>query len=98
MHLLGKKIKVEMTENVGLPGGEKTTCLVNIEDWDFNWQSAYLFKEPIDIPFRTRLSLKAIYDNSSGNPKNPNDPPRPVSWGEATTDEMCIAFLGVTIE
>ena len=30
--------------------------------------------------------------------RNPNDPPKPVSWGEATTDEMCIAFLGVTID
>jgi hypothetical protein len=44
------------------------------------------------------FSLRAYYDNSAGNPRNPNDPPKPVSWGEATTDEMCIAFLGVTIE
>ena len=25
-------------------------------------------------------------------------PPKAVSWGEATTDEMCIAFLGVTLD
>jgi hypothetical protein len=25
-------------------------------------------------------------------------PPKAVSWGEETTDEMCIAFLGVTID
>jgi hypothetical protein len=44
------------------------------------------------------LSLEAIYDNSEGNWRNPNNPPKPVSWGEQTTDEMCIAFLGVTLD
>jgi hypothetical protein len=94
MHLLGRKMQVEMTH---VPTN-KTTCLINIEDWDFNWQGTYRFKEPISVPAGTRLSLKAIYDNSSNNPKNPNSPPRPVSWGEQTTDEMCIAFIGVTTD
>lgn len=93
MHLLGKKMQVEMTPKDGA-----AQCLINIEDWDFNWQGAYRYAQPVDIPTGARLSLKAFYDNSSNNPRNPNDPPKPVSWGEATTDEMCIAFLGVTIE
>jgi hypothetical protein len=38
----------------------------------------------------------AHFDNSAGNPRNPNKPPKPVSWGEATTDEMCIGFIAVT--
>src|SRR5205085_1269890 len=28
----------------------------------------------------------------------PNDPNGAVSWGEATTDEMCIAFIGITLD
>lgn len=93
MHLLGRKMEVKMT----LPGGQ-THCLVNIDDWDFNWQGAYRYKEPITAPAGTRLWLTAFYDNSAGNPRNPNSPPQPVSWGEQTTDEMCLAFVGVTIE
>ena len=93
MHLLGKKMRVEMTA----PGGEQT-CLINIEDWDFNWQGAYQFKSPVAVPTGARLSLTAYYDNSASNPRNPSSPPKPVSWGEATTDEMCIAFLGVTVD
>jgi len=93
MHLLGKKMNVQMT----MPGGE-TKCLINIDDWDFNWQGSYQYREPIDLPAGTRLWLNAWYDNSASNPRNPNSPPKAVGWGEATTDEMCIAFLGVTIE
>ena len=32
-------------------------------------------------------------DNTAGNPRNPNKPPKVVQWGEATTDEMCIGFI-----
>jgi hypothetical protein len=93
MHLLGRKMVVEMK-----PPDGPAQCLIDIEDWDFNWQGAYLYRQPIDVPAGTRLSLRAWYDNSSSNPKNPNSPPQAVSWGEATTDEMCIAFLGMSIE
>lgn len=93
MHLLGKTMKVEMQ-----PRGGAAQCLIEIDDWDFNWQGAYRFVKPIAVPVGARLSLRAHYDNSSNNPRNPNNPPKAVSWGEATTDEMCIAFLGVTLE
>lgn len=92
MHLLGKKMKVELIR----PG--ETKCLINIDDWDFNWQGMYRYKEPIAIPAWSGVSLTAFYDNSSSNPRNPNHPPKEVRWGEETTDEMCIAFLGFTLD
>lgn len=93
MHLLGKKMNV-----VVQPPSGAAQCLIDIQDWDFNWQGSYRFKEPITIPTGSRVSLTAYYDNSSANPRNPNDPPKAVSWGEETTDEMCIAFLGITLD
>ncbi len=93
MHLLGRKMQVEAT----FPNGQKQ-CLININDWDFNWQGMYRYRQAVRIPSGTRLSLQAYYDNSSSNWRNPNDPPKPVSWGEQTTDEMCIAFIGFTID
>jgi hypothetical protein len=93
MHLLGKKMNVRMEPLNGAP-----QCLIDIQDWDFNWQGAYQYQEPISIPTGTQFSLTAYYDNSSSNPRNPNDPPEAVSWGEETTDEMCIAFLGITVD
>jgi hypothetical protein len=94
MHLLGRKMRVEMTPL----NSDQSQCLIDIPDWDFNWQGSYAYENPVDIPAGARLSLTAYYDNSVNNPRNPNNPPKPVSWGEATTDEMCLAFLGVTIE
>jgi len=93
MHLLGRKMNVTAT----LPGGN-AECLININDWDFNWQGQYRYAQPIALPTGTKLSVEAFYDNSPNNLRNPNDPPKPVSWGEKTTDEMCIAFLGVTLD
>jgi mono/diheme cytochrome c family protein len=93
MHLLGRKMNV----TAGMPDGSYN-CLININDWDFNWQGLYLFKNAVPLPVGTRLSLGAYFDNSTGNVRNPNDPPKPVSWGESTTDEMCISFLGITID
>jgi hypothetical protein len=92
MHLLGRKMTVTATT----PSGPQ--CLISISDWDFNWQGMYRYANPIPLPTGTRLSLEAYYDNSEDNPRNPNSPPKPVSWGEQTTDEMCIAFLGVTVD
>jgi hypothetical protein len=93
MHLLGRKMTVRAT----LPDGTQR-CLVDVQDWDFHWQRSYEFRDPVPLPIGTRVDLTARYDNSAANPQNPNSPPREARWGEATTDEMCIAFLGVTLD
>jgi hypothetical protein len=93
MHLLGRKMRVEATSVTGAK-----QCLINIQDWDFNWQGMYRYKDPVPLAAGTTLALEAFYDNSTMNWRNPNTPPKPVSWGEATTDEMCIAFIGFSID
>lgn len=93
MHLLGKEMKVEAQ----LPGGEKQ-LLVDVPNWDFNWQTTYWFKQPPSIPRGSGLRLTARFDNSSTNPNNPSSPPREVTYGEETTNEMCLAFLGFTLD
>jgi peroxiredoxin/cytochrome c553 len=93
MHLLGREIQV----TAALPDGT-TKPLVWVKDWDFNWQETYVFKEPIKLPKGTRIEVVAYYDNSTGNPNNPNNPPKEVTWGEQTTDEMCLAVVGGTMD
>jgi peroxiredoxin/mono/diheme cytochrome c family protein len=91
MHMIGKEITVTMTP----PEGAKQTLLA-IKEWDYNWQETYLFKEPVQIKSGTRFDVEAVYDNSAKNRNNPFDPPRLITFGEQTTNEMCFVFLGGT--
>ena len=91
MHLLGKSVTVTMT-----PPGGKPQVLIDIPAWDYRWQETYWFAEPIVAKAGTKLEVKAVYDNSESNPNNPTRPPRDVSYGEETTDEMCFIFFGMT--
>jgi len=91
MHLLGKKVKVTMTQP-----DEPTRTLVEIDDWDYNWQETYWLKKPIHIKAGTKLEIEAIFDNSDKNPNNPRNPPGVVFIGEQTTNEMLFGFLGAT--
>jgi mono/diheme cytochrome c family protein len=93
MHLLGREMKVTAV----YPDGTAVS-LIQIDDWDFHWQGTYTFARPIPLPGGTRVELVATFDNSAANRRNPNSPPRDVAWGEQTTDEMCIAFLRVTLD
>src|SRR5581483_9746539 len=88
MHLVGK----EMTVTAILPDGTEKP-LVHVPDWDFNWQTTYRFKDAIKIPRGSRITMTARFDNSENNPSNPSHPPKLVTRGEETTDEMCIAFI-----
>jgi hypothetical protein len=42
--------------------------------------------------------MVAVFDNSAENRRQPSRPPRPVSWGDGTTDEMAIVFVGFTVD
>ena len=93
MHWLGRSMLVTAT-----PPNAPTQKLVNVPDWDFNWQTVYAFQKPLRLPAGTQVKVEARYDNSPKNPLNPNTPPKDVKWGEQTTDEMCLAFLGYTLD
>jgi hypothetical protein len=93
MHLLGREMKATAT----LPDG-KEQPMIWIKDWNFNWQDQYQFAQPVRLPKGTRLDVSARYDNSDKNPLNPNTPPKVVSWGEQTPDEMFICFFLVSTD
>jgi mono/diheme cytochrome c family protein len=93
MHLLGKSMKAE----VQFPDG-RTRPLIFVDDWDFNWQMNYALKQPMQVPRGSKIKVEAFYDNSAQNRRNPNDPPKDVTWGEETTDEMFLLVAAYTID
>lgn len=88
MHLIGKSI-----ESFGVTPAGDTIPLIRIPDWDFHWQGSYTFQKVQKIPAGTKLHAYATYDNTANNPNNPSSPPKNVSLGEATTDEMMLVYF-----
>ena len=87
MHLRGKAFRYELV----LPTGERET-LLNVPHYDFNWQTAYELKAPRKLPKGSKIVCTAWYDNSTGNPANP-DPTKTVKWGQQTYEEMMLGFF-----
>jgi len=69
-----------------LPDGTSKPIL-SVPKYDFNWQTFYLFKEPLQVPKGARIVSTAWYDNSKANRFNP-DPSVEVLWGDQTWEEM----------
>jgi tetratricopeptide (TPR) repeat protein/mono/diheme cytochrome c family protein len=89
-HYLGKDLRALAT----LPDGLEKT-LIHIPQWDLNWQAVYRYSSPVFLPKGTIVSMRYVYDNSSDNPSNPNDPPRRVVAGNRSSDEMGHLWLQV---
>ena len=49
--------------------------------------------EPLKLPEGTMLHMEATFDNSPESPYQHSDPPRQVTFGVATTDEMAVGLL-----
>ena len=81
-HLRGKAWEYTLV----LPDGTSKNIL-SVPRYDFNWQTYYMFKEPLQIPKGAKILSEAVYDNSSGNRNNPNEKVD-VKWGDQTWEEM----------
>ena len=77
----------EMQGYATLPDGTRQWLLF-IKQWDFNWQGDYQFATPVFLPKGTTLYMRYTYDNSTNNAQNPNQPPKRVSYGAQSSDEM----------
>jgi hypothetical protein len=87
MHLRGK----DFVYQAEYPNGRKEIIL-SIPRYDFNWQTSYRVAEPVLLPKGTKLHCFAHFDNSAGNPANP-DPKKEVRWGDQTWEEMMIGWV-----
>jgi hypothetical protein len=90
MHMLGKEFRAwHQPKN-----SSERKLIMELKNWDFNWQSRYFLKEPLFLEKGSTIHVEAVFDNSSKNPNNPFSPPRTIFLGENTNDEM--AFLALS--
>jgi hypothetical protein len=91
-HVRGREWTVEVT----YPDGRHDVVLA-VPKYDFNWQTDYVFKQPLKLSKGAVLRTSAWYDNSTANKSNP-DPSVDVHWGEQTWEEMQFTALTLTLD
>ena len=86
MHVRGKAMRYELERD-----GVRRT-LLDVPRYDFNWQISFELAEPIELWTGDALIVTAVFDNSKGNPHNPN-PGVTVTWGDQSFEEMMIGYF-----
>ena len=96
MHLLGTRFAAEIVRKDGT-----TECALQIPKWDFAWQMGY--GRPVDKPIVLKngdgMTIECVFDNSKAHQPTVNgvqQEPKDVTWGEGTTDEMCLLYLDMS--
>jgi hypothetical protein len=82
MHRLGQGGQVAIVRASG-----KREVLLSIKNWQFNWQRDYRLAVPVRFNNGDRLSIRCLHRNRTK---------RNVTWGENSSDEMCIGFVYVS--
>jgi hypothetical protein len=75
----------------------RSEVILSVPKYDFNWQTDYVFAQPLKLPKGTKIRAVAHYDNSTGNKANP-DPSVNVKWGDQTWEEMMFTALVYSID
>lgn len=93
MHLLGRHISI-----VANKGTDRETTLVDIKNWDFDSQGAIPLGKPVNLRPGDSLTVTCTHDAGlrAALPALRQTEPRYITWGEGTTDEMCLGILTVT--
>jgi Flp pilus assembly protein TadD len=89
-HYLGKRMEAWATL-----ADQQKKWLIVIPSWDIDRQSVYRYRQPVFLSKGTVVHMRYIYDNSSGNPHNPHNPPVRVKAGNRSEDEMAHLWLQV---
>ncbi len=87
MHVLGKAYDMRTEDE----------CLIASDNYDFDNQLTYMYKEPVRLEANTKFSLSCTWDNGASNPNLLLDPPQDIGYGERTDEEMCYAFTLASI-
>lgn len=94
MHKLGTRGRTSIQHTDG-----SESCLLDIPDWDFDWQDMYTLTRPAIAKLGDTFSLSCNFDNSASNQQVIDGEEVPVAdrrWGDGTLDEMCLGVLYVT--
>ncbi len=87
MHVLGSAYEMYTEDE----------CLIASDNYDFDNQLTYMYKEPVRLEANTKFNLSCTWNNGADNPNLVLDPPQDIGYGERTDEEMCYAFTLASI-
>ncbi len=90
MHLLGTSFSLVLN-----PGTPSQRTILDIPHYNFDYQQAYLLKHPIAVTKGDKVQVTCTYDATLAQklPRLRKAPVHFVTWGDGSTDEMCIGLV-----
>jgi len=90
MHTRGKDMRFKV-----IYPDHSSEDLINVANYNFNWQPTYRLTDPLVIPAGSRVVIDGAFDNSEFNP-GASDPSVASLGGLQTWDEMFAGYLTYT--
>lgn len=97
MHLLGKTFSIVVCRQDATCSGD-TTSLAIVPNYNFDNQVSYAPSPAVTVNPGDYIKVTCSYDPTLRklNPQTKNLPPRYVTWGDGSSDEMCLGTLIVS--
>jgi hypothetical protein len=93
MHLLGRAFTMILN-----PGTPQASTVLNVPSYNFDYQKAYNLDTPIPVRAGDRIQVNCTYDPRLAQelPILRKAPTHFVTWGDGSSDEMCIGLAWTT--
>lgn len=93
MHLLGRSLKLTLN-----PGTAREKTILNVINYNFDDQSSTFLKTPISVLAGDTIRVECTFDPTLRQkiPQLKSIAPRYVTWGEGSSDEMCLGVIAGT--
>jgi hypothetical protein len=90
MHLLGSTFSLVLN-----PGTPQAKTVLDVPNYNFHYQRAYNLKTPIPVTAGEALQVNCSYDPTLAQelPILRKIPPHFVTWGDGSSDEMCLGLV-----
>ncbi len=93
MHLLGQSFKLVLN-----PGTPQAQTVLDVPDYNFHYQKAYNLAKPVHVTAGEPLQVTCSYDPQLAQelPILRKAPPHYVTWGDGSSDEMCLGLSWIS--
>lgn len=90
MHLLGRSFSLVLN-----PGTPQAKTVLNVSDYNFDYQKAYNLSTPIPVKAGDKLQVTCTFDPQIAQriPILRKAPAHFVTWGDGSSDEMCLGLV-----